>query len=282
MARHSNGQMEGRPPRADDGRARRPRKRRDLLATLLILVGLAALGVAGYLWGSAQLRYYKQDQINRELAAFATVYDTESDAPKVDWEGLKAINDEVVGWLQIPGTTINYPVYQANDNEYYLHHSAMGEWAVGGQLFSDCDGTRPGMVDQLTLVYGHHLLDGSMFEQVAEMDQQDRFDEITTVWYVTEQATWECEPLLLYYTHSSDQDVRTFTFESDEEFRGYLGERLARAVTTRPDAAQIIGGTNHVLTLITCNYYEEFDGYGRTVLVCVPKGEAREALASRS
>ncbi len=276
MARFTNEQGRDTARGQAAGRRSRPRRRRNILANLLIIVGVLLLGTAAFLWGSAKLRYYKQDQINRELAAYAVVSDTESDAPKVDWAGLKAVNDEVVGWLQIPGTTINYPVYQADNNERYLRHSATGEWTLGGQLFSDCDGTRPGMVDQLTLIYGHHLLDGSMFEQVAAMDQQERFDEISTVWYVTEEATWELEPLLLYYTHEADQEARTFTFESDEEFRSYLNKRLEAAVTKRSDAAQIIGGTTRVLTLITCNYY---DGYGRTVLICVPKREAREALA---
>jgi sortase B len=265
------------PQQADDVRVS-PRRRRGggCLSTLLILVGMALLAYAAFLWGSARLRYWQQEKVNRELAEF-TIVDDERGGPKVDWAGLKAINDEIIGWIEIPGTTINYPVYQASDNEKYLRHSATGEWTVGGQLFADCEGTRPGMVDALTLVYGHHLLDGSMFEQIADMDKQERFDEIDTVWYVTEQAAWECEPLLLSYTQPDDQDARIFNWPNYDEFRLYLYERLERAVTSRPDAAAIITGTNHVLCMITCNYY---DGYGRTVLVCVPKAEAAAALAA--
>ena len=57
-------------------------------------------------------------------------------------------------------------------------------------------------------------------------------------------------------------------------FSDYLTERLGHAAAKRDDAAQIIGSTRHVLCLITCNYY---DGYGRTILVCVPKSEAADA-----
>ena len=229
----------------------KPRRKGGILSILLIALGVGLLAAAGVMWGQSQYRYWQQDRVNRELAAFATVRDEElhtevSQPPEVDWAGLKAINDEVVGWLQIPGTTINYPVYQADDNEHYLRTSATGEWQVGGQLFCDYEGTRPGMVDALTLIYGHHLLDGSMFEQIADMDKQERFDEIDTVWYVTEQAAWECEPLLLYYTQPDDQDARIFNWPNYDEFRLYLYERLERAVTSRPDAAAIITGT------ITC------------------------------
>lgn len=260
------------------------RRRGGWLSNLLIIVGVALLLVAGGMWAAAQWRYHEQDQVNRMLAAYATVRDNELDSetsrpPEVDWAGLKAINADVVGWLQVPGTTINYPVYQGKDNQHYLRHSATGEWTLGGQLFIDYECTRPGMVDNLTLVYGHHLLDGSMFEQIAAMDDQSRFNEIKTVWYVTEQTAYECEPLFLYYVHADDMDARLFRFQTDGEFRAYLKERLGRAVTMRDDAAQIIPGVSHALCLITCNYYEEYEGHGRTILVCVPKAEAAAALA---
>ena len=254
----------------------KPRRRRgNILSTLLILVGLGLLAVAGYLWGTAQWRYHQQDQVNKELAAYATVYDTPDQdgtlrPPEVNWEGLKAINDDVCGWLQIPGTTINYPVYQAEDNERYLRHTATGEWTWGGQLFMDFECTRPGLVDNVSLIYGHHLNNGSMFEQIAEMDKQEKFDAVSTIWYVTEQNTYELEPLFLYYTQAEDQDARTFVFDSFDAFHSYLAERLARAVTQRSDASSLLPNLKHVMVLATCNYY---DGYGRTLLVCVPKSE---------
>lgn len=257
-----------------------PVKKRDALSTLLIAVGVVLLLVAGFLWGQSRLRYMKQDKINKELASYVTVKDTELDSeksepPEVDWAGLKAVNDDVVGWLQVPGTTINYPVYQAEDNDYYLRTSATGEWSIGGQLFLDYENAAPGMVDQISQIYGHHLLDGTMFEQIAAMDDQARFDEIKTVWYVTESAAYECQPLFLYYTTPDDGDARIFKFENDEEFRTYLRERLNRAVTKCKDSDIIVSGSQHVLTLVTCNYY---DGYGRTILVCVPKADAEAAI----
>lgn len=268
------------PAPAGGRRTKRGRSRgRHIVSNLLILAGVALLLVAGGMWGTAQLRYREQERINKKLSAYATVYDDaeEPRGPQVDWEGLKAVNPEVVGWLQIPGTEINYPVYQADNNDRYLRHNAEGEWTIGGQLFMDCDGTGPGMVDQSTLVYGHHLLDGTMFNHVAEMDQQEVFDATPTVWYVTEQASYECEPLMVYYVHADDTKVRNFRFESAGKFHEYLLERLAEAPTKRADAEQIIAGTDHVLCLITCNYYEEYESHGRTVVVCVPKTEAAAA-----
>ena len=141
----------------------------------------------------------------------------------------------------------------------------------------DYENSTPGMVDNQSIIYGHHLKNGTMFEQVAAMDDQSRFDEITTVWYVTETGSFELEPLMLYYTDPDDQNVRQFTFESTDAFHSYLGALLSKAVTRRGDAEQVIQGAEHVLTMSTCNYY---DGYGRTILVCVPKSEANASASS--
>ena len=260
----------------------RRRKKSNLLSNILIIVGVILLGIAGGMWGQAQWRYHQQAKVNEALAEYVvTEPSSEEEGPKppsVDWEGLKAINDDVIAWIQAPDTVINYPVYQAGNNERYLRNTATGEWSWGGQLFCDFECTPPGMVDALTLVYGHHLLDGTMFKPIADMDNQEKFDEVHTIWYVTEQSAYECVPLFLYYTQGEDYSVRTFNWPSYNDFHIYLNERLNRAVTKRDDAANIIPGVAHALSLITCNYY---DGYGRTVLICVPKEEANYALTAQ-
>lgn len=254
-----------------------PRRRRSVLSTILLVVGIALIAVAVGIWGYAQWRYHKQAETNQELAAYAQVTDDGSQAPVVDWAGLKAINPEVVGWIQVPGTAIDYPVYQASDNEKYLRHNMRGEYTIGGQIFLDCENTAPGMVDQQSILYGHHLKDGSMFYALYLLKDQATFDATPTVWYVTEDATYELEPLFDYFTQPDDQDVRQFQFASEDEFHSYLTERLGKAVAKRADAEQIIAGAHHVLTMSTCNY---IDGYGRSELVCVPKDEAQAATAA--
>lgn len=259
-----------------------------IISAALIVVGVALVAIAGGIWLYNQYRYHQQDVETEKLATYVTLPDDDagtdheddaatSQAPQVDWAGLKAINDDVVAWLEIPGTVISYPVYQTEDNEYYLHHNAEGATTVGGQVFLDALNTVPGMQDHQSILYGHHLRNGAMFQPVASMDNQATFDATTTVWYVTEDAAYELEPLLLYYATPDDTTVRNFVLESDDAFRSYLMDKLAIARTSRSDAAEIIAGTSHVLTLSTCNYY---DGYGRTELVCVPKDEAAAALAA--
>lgn len=244
----------------------------NVLSTILLIVGIGLLIVSGIMFGKTQVEYHAQDVINEELAAYATVSEKKDEAPVVDWAGLKAVNSQVVGWVQIPGTQVNYPVYQTTDNEHYLHTNAKGEWSIGGQIFMDYQNNPNGLVDQQTILYGHHMRNGSMFQYIGAMNDQNTFDKVETIWYVTPTQTYELEPVFTYHTDEDDEEVRQFNFASVDEFRAYLKDRLSRAVSSRPDAAEVLSRADHVLTLFTCNYTDQ---YGRTMLICVPKTEAQ-------
>ena len=244
----------------------------NILSTILLIVGIGLLIVSGIMFGKTQVEYHAQDVINEELAAYATVSEKKDEAPVVDWAGLKAVNSQVVGWVQIPGTQVNYPVYQTTDNEHYLHTNAKGEWSIGGQIFMDYQNNPNGLVDQQTILYGHHMRNGSMFQYIGAMNDQNTFDKVETIWYVTPTQTYELEPVFTYHTDEDDEEVRQFNFASVDEFRSYLKDRLSRAVRSLTDAAEVLSRAYHDLTLFTCNYTDQ---YGRTMLICVPKTEAQ-------
>lgn len=245
-----------------------------VLSTLLFIVGVGLIVYAAYTYLYAQYQYYLTDENNEALAEYATVSDDASTAPVVDWEALKAVNDDVVGWVYIPGTVVNYPVYQADDNSYYLHTTAEGEYSVGGQIFLDYANTAPGLVDYQSVIYGHHLRNGAMFEVIADMTNQEMFDSVVTVWYVTEDATYELVPLLTYEIDEEDTDagetVRTFTFDSVEDYQSYLLELLAISSSSAENAEELIATGANVLSLCTCTYDSDFDeGRGRAIFVCI-------------
>jgi sortase B len=247
---------------------KRPSRVRRVLSVVLFVLGMALIGIAGYLWWDAQSAYSAQDQVNERLQSYAvTPSNTVEEPPTIDWEGLAAVNSDVCGWIYIPGTVINYPVYQGKDNDYYLNTTAEGVYGVGGQIFIDYETTNPGMVDEQTVIYGHHLNNGTMFKQVADMDDQATFDSITTVWYCTPEQNYLLKPLLCYHTTGTDTTVRQFMWPTLADFRTYLTDKLAIAQAAASDAAEVIAQTEHVLTLSTCNYIA---GSGRTILICAP------------
>ena len=248
------------------------RKRRNVLSTVLLIVGVALLVTAGVLYARAQAEYAANAANNEKLAAYATVSDdpAESGCPvSVDWDGLRAVNDDITGWLYIPGTHVDYPVYQGDTNNEYLRTTATGEYSVGGQIFMDCDNARPGLVDRQTIIYGHHLNDGSMFADIDEFANQD--------------AAYELEPLLFYKAAATEAEARSIAFASDDDFHTYLKGLLARASASATDADSAVNSVTKVLTLCTCDYENNFGkGNGRGLLVCALKSEIHPNQNSES
>lgn len=263
-----------------DGKKRRsPKQRRArIISTILLVVGIGLLVAAGGMWAYNQYQYHQQDQVNEKLAVYAKVDDTGITAPEVDWDALKAVNSDVVGWVQIPGTVVNYPVYQGSDNDEYLRTTAEGNYSVGGQIFLDYENVKPGMLDQQTIIYGHHLYNGSMFKTVADMENQGMLDSVSTIWYVTETATYELQPVFSYKTDGDDENVRRFDFESTDAFHSYLTDLLGKASARVSDASELLANASNVLSLCTCSYTDS--EYGRVILVCVPKANTATVSAT--
>ncbi len=246
------------------------RGRKNIVSNILIIAGVALLVVAGVIFFNNERNYQKINEENERVAEYVKLGDDSNEPPQVDWAALKEMNSDVVGWLQVPGTVVNYPVFQTGDNDYYLHHAPDRSDSIGGSVFLDYENTAPGMVDTQSIVYGHHMRNGSQFKQIADMEKQELFDGVDTVWYVTEGTTYKLAPLFVYYASDEDLDVRQFSFETDAEFRTYLKKYLAEARAKRADIDQAIEAVRHVFTLSTCNYE---DSYGRTLLVCAPTSE---------
>ena len=263
---------------------------RELLLDIFIGICLGIALGAAFVWGFTQYNYWEGRQEAEKLSQYVKTPDPEEDtsnkedpyeagAPVVDWDGLKAINSDVVAWIQMPGTPIDYPVYHTDNNVWYLRHNAEGKWTIPGQIFLDCDSTAPGLVDQQSILYGHHLKDGTAFYHFFLLNDQETFDNTPTIWYVTEKKAYQLEPLFVYYTQDTDYEVRLFNFPSELEFHNYLYDRLKRAVTKRSDAELLIPRVKHVLTCSTCNYYK---GYGRSECVCVVKKEVDMPFVSEN
>lgn len=136
-----------------------------VLLTLLIclLVACYALWDTHELLGSAsanQFTEYKPTSENKE-----------------SFEELRAMNPDVIGWLTIYDTTIDYPVLQSpHSNDDYLSKNAKGEWEGSGSLFLD-HYNHPDFSDFNTIIFGHHMAGPVMFGQLDAFLDKDFFDE---------------------------------------------------------------------------------------------------------
>ena len=230
---------------------------RRVISIVLIVVGIALLVTAAVIFIRAQLGYKQaKDTYDKMEQAAVTTSDADSgstsDVIKVDFDALGAGAENVVGWIYVPGTVINYPVAQGTDNNQYLRHLPDGTYNENGTIFMDMDDTAPGMVDEQTTLYGHHMNDGSMFQFIDSTMDQDTFDTVGNVYYVTRDATYICRPLFTMQVPDTYGDARVPNFAGDQTLGQYLEASLAQAKAKASDASSRIAQTKKVLTLVTC------------------------------
>lgn len=236
------------------GKPGRSGKRRgNVLSNILITVGVALLLVAGGLFVKAQIGYKKANDYYNGIAEMAVKDSSGEDGiPQIDFNALKKESDDIVGWIYVPGTRINYVVAQGETNNTYLRHLPNGEYSENGTIFMDMDGTAPGMVDQQTTLYGHHMNDGAMFEPIdASMDQKV-FDTFKKVYYITPEMTYVLKPMFTMQVQDDYVDARRTNFDSEKAFTQYLQASLAQAKASAKDAAAEVEKADKVLTLVTC------------------------------
>ena len=140
------------------------KKGEKLLFLAGILLAIGALAFSAWKLRGIYGEYQEGEDTYEELASFVEEpEDTpkpdggEPDAEpdgylKIDFEGLQAVNPDVIAWIDIPGLSISYPVVQGTDNAYYLHHLFTGEYNSSGSIFADCH-NQPDFTDQNTIIY---------------------------------------------------------------------------------------------------------------------------------
>ena len=111
------------------------------------------------------LIWYQENNKTKEITQKAKKYINISDNNKINPK-IKTINEDIIGWLIVDNTSINYPIVQTNNNEYYLNHNLEKEYSSAGWIFMDSNNK---LDDQNIVIYGHHRRDGSMFGSIDNL-----------------------------------------------------------------------------------------------------------------
>ena len=176
-------------------------------------------------------------------------------------------NKDMVGWIRINDTNINYPVMQSIDKpNFYLKHGFDKSYTDYGcpYVAESCDLSKPS--DNL-IVYGHHMKNGSMFSDLEKFKKKDFWEEHKTFNFNTlyEKQTYEIIAVFktVVYTESSSE-FKYFQFsdaESPEHFNNYISKCKTKAIYETGVTAEY---GDKLITLSTCEYSNT---NGRLVLV---------------
>lgn len=233
---------------------------KNFLCSLFIgLFGIAAFTSIAFL-----LMYAAQSKQQAHLYSDLAAVRTQNKQPEISLQSsvqpssrnLYLENADMVGWIQIEGTRIDYPVMQTPaDPNYYLKHDFEKDFTDYGCPFmqADCDALAPS--DNL-IIYGHNMKDGSMFADLAKYRSKDFWQTHKTVWFDTELGSSAYEIFAVIHTTVQADDADAFPFyrfvdaAAPEEFADYVSACKARALY---DTGIFAEYGDKLLTLSTCD-----------------------------
>ena len=165
----------------------------------------------------------------------------------IDLHALREVNPDVVGWIFLPNSMINYPLMQGDDNQFYLEHTWEGNENPYGSIFLETR-NNPDLTDFNTIIYGHNMLNGSMFAGLSYFAYQWHWDWNRYVYIVTDDGILRYE---VFSSYAADVDSATYglSFQQPETRENFIrlaleNSEIATAITP--------ASTDRIITLSTC------------------------------
>lgn len=195
----------------------------------------------------------RQEARNEHEKIMNIAYSMEQESTNpINFEELVIINEDIVGWIVVEGTNINYPIVQGEDNEKYLHTTFFGTNNPSGAIFMDKRNTSD-FSDPHTFIYGHHMRNGTMFAALTKFQEQSFFDNYSIFTIYTPEGEKRYE-IFSAYLVSAYGDTYLKAFATGETFDVYL-----QYITGLSEINTGItpSNTDRIVTLSTCEYQFE-------------------------
>ncbi len=229
------------------------KKRRELKKSIVIvfmLMFLSAIAFSSYNIIKRQINLKANKEIKKIIEETIDIERVSDDNYKIDFDYLKSTNSDIVAYLQVDNTKVNYVVVKGHDNEYYLNHNINKDYNVAGWVFMDYKNKLDGN-DKNIVIYGHNMTDGSMFGSLSKALKKEWYENIDnhSILLVTENEKITYQIFSIYSIIPEDYYIDT-EFNSEEEYQKFLNTIKSRSIYN----SDIDLTTNdQVLTLSTCN-----------------------------
>ncbi|MED4599104.1 class B sortase [Paenibacillus validus] len=207
-------------------------------------------------------------------AVAESVYGGGSERPiRSSFKPLLELNPDVVGWIRLEGSRIDYPVVQGSDNEHYLYRNYKGEASKAGSIFLDFR-NNIGADDRNTIIYGHRMKDGTMFGELKQYVNRDYYDTHRKIRFDTLYESYTAEVFAAYYTTTDFNYIET-EFNDEGAYAAFLENIQKKSLYPRDVEP---GTEDRIITLSTCDYLLDPVAGRFVVHARLVKDEAGKAL----
>lgn len=211
------------------------------------------------IWYSETVSQYEpvESQTSSATEKGETVVDTRSPSQKLLDE-----NGDFIGWIRIHNTKVNYPVYQTDNNDFYLTHNQQKRKSAYGAIYIDCNNVVTAEhIDKNLVIYGHEMKNGSMFGSLKKLRSLDFYKQNPIVDFSTlyNSGVYKIFSVFVLNANKVDDNGSIYNiyrkeFYNDTDFNLWRDEALQRSVLkTNVD----VQNGDEIITLVTC--CEDFD-----------------------
>lgn len=238
------------------------KKKSDVLLTIALIAAIVVFCYAAFNLYHIYTEYKKgTDEYNQIEEMAVTERDADSAEVagpnaqlkppiEVDFDKLKSVNEDVVGWIYVDALPdISYPIVKGKDNQTYLHQTYEKNYNFAGTIFVDYENSGD-FSDCNTLVYGHNMKNGSMFGHLKKFREDDKlYKQDKYFWILTPERNYRYE-IITAYTTGVNSDIYTLFKGPGEEFEKYLETIKGYSEIKTDDTDLTI--KDRIVTLSTC------------------------------
>ena len=235
-------------------------KKNNLKELVVIVVTIILICSISYIVISKYIEHKKQkvqQEVLEKIKINQEDITSETTERMLQLEELQKENSDIVGWLEIEETSINYPVLQTDNNDYYLTHTYKKEYSINGSIFLDKDYDFSVPSSNL-LIYGHNNKNGKMFEELIKYESEEYYEEHPNIRFTTAEEDSNFEIIAVFksrvYYKNETNVFRYYYFinaENEEEYNYYVKQCKKASLYNIEKSAEY---GEQLLTLSTCDY----------------------------
>lgn len=248
--------MKGKHEKEPEKTNKKKYKQKKIKKRLIINIALLILIVV-FLYSSYQvLNWLKSDKQTKDLeeGLFSEVVKEENNSgeeentTEIDFAKLEEVNPDVIAWIKIEDTYINYPIMQGRTDEYYLRKDINKKYNIAGSIFVYSN-VSPDFSDENTVIYGHNMKNGRMFSNLAKIYNGDLGKDVYVEIY-TKENNFKYKVISSYIEEPNLPLIqRNFT---EEEKIDYINKVVKKSKIDFKQESYIDYKEN-IITLITCD-----------------------------